>query len=443
MTMRPDPFKLARWMNARKITPEQLARDSCVSTEIIAKMLSGSVVTAESDAIRAVAAALLVDVSQIASSAEPGQSLVIRDADELHAKCRAIERDGIKFYNYYPMAAAPGRVGPVILDILCPHDRIPALNNGHLEPAITVNLGPGEIYGRWGEFLTEDTWRVLRTNLADDRWIVGDSYVEPSYCPHAYSLASTTPARIVSYTGASNLVTLIEEANHWPEPAFRSLLGWLGEAVDGGTVLDFMLARRGYDRQSAAVIAGLHSGDIDRAISNPFEEIDTIRRLARAIGVDYRLLMPADRQHDSVGKSIMTVAGARATVRGFGTYQLASMSSAPHLPDLSGLFMKINGDDARYMTELADTHYLVVTGHPSIEWVSSPDRTMTRELDADASVWAAPMLSHRWLGHGSVLKFGSGNHVGYQDLIELTNTFDPAATLNRAYHDLQNWGYDG
>ena len=25
------------------------------------------------------------------------------------------------------------------------------LNNGHLEQAITVNLGPGDIYGRWGE----------------------------------------------------------------------------------------------------------------------------------------------------------------------------------------------------------------------------------------------------------------------------------------------------
>ena len=440
--MRPDPFKLARWMNARKITPEQLARDSRVPTKIIAEMLSGSAVTAESGVIHAVAAALLVDVSQIVSSAEPGQPLVIRDAAELHAKRRTIERDGIKFYNYYPMAAAPGRVGPVILDILCPHDRIPALNNGHLEPAITVNLGPGEIHGRWGEPLTGDTWRVLQANLGDDRWIVGDSYVEPSYCPHAYSLASMTPARIVSYTGASNLVPLIEEANRWPDPAFRSLLEWLGDAVDGGTVLDLLLARRGYDRRSAAVIAGLHPGDIERVISNPFEEIHTVRRLARAIGVDYRLLMPADRQYDSVGKSIMTVTDARVTVRRFGTYQFASMSSAPHLPDLSGLFMKVKGDDARYLTELADTHYLVVAGQPSIEWVSSPGRTMTRELDADASVWAAPMLPHRWLGHGSVLKFGSGNHVGYQDLIELTNTFDPAATLNRAYHDLQNWGYD-
>ena len=27
---------------------------------------------------------------------------------------------------------------------------MPKLNNGHLEQAITVNLGPSDIFGRWG-----------------------------------------------------------------------------------------------------------------------------------------------------------------------------------------------------------------------------------------------------------------------------------------------------
>ena len=64
---------------------------------------------------------------------------------------RPIKRDGIHFYNYYTLPSPQGFKSPVILDILCPHYKVPKLNNGHLEQAITVNLGPGDIYGRWGE----------------------------------------------------------------------------------------------------------------------------------------------------------------------------------------------------------------------------------------------------------------------------------------------------
>jgi 2-hydroxyethylphosphonate dioxygenase len=32
--------------------------------------------------------------------------------------------------------------------------------------------------------------------------------------------------------------------------------------------------------------------------------------------------------------------------------------------------------------------------------------------------------------------------VGYLDLLELTNTFDPAATVRRSRRDVAGWGYD-
>lgn len=446
MIMRPDPFKLARWMNTRKLTPEQLASGSGLPAEIILGMLSGSPANIGSDVVLAMCDALQVDVSQLVATSEFDEPLVIRGADELQDTRRTIVRAGIEFYNYYSMASPPGRVGPVILDVLCPQGKIPELNNGHLEPAITVNLGPGAIRGRWGESLTAETWNVLNVNLGSDRWITGDSYLEPPYCPHAYSLASVTPARIVSYTGVSNLAPLIEESNRWLGPAFSSLHRRFSQGIDCGILLDLLLSRRGYDRQTAAAAAGLSPSDLGAAIEDPVQGIDTLRRLCRTVGIDYRVLLPSERRHDAVGKLIMTVAEARTTVRGFGPYQFASMSNAPQLPDLTGLFMKICNDDARnagYLTELADAHYLVVAGRPSIEWTSSAGKREKRELSPDASVWAAPMLRHRWLGEGSVLKFGSGNHVGYQDLLELTNTFAPAATLSRGYRDLKNWGYEG
>ena len=60
---------------------------------------------------------------------------------------RPIKRDGIHFYNYYSLPCPNSYKSPVILDILCPKKKIPKLNNGHLEQAITVVLGPGDIFG--------------------------------------------------------------------------------------------------------------------------------------------------------------------------------------------------------------------------------------------------------------------------------------------------------
>ena len=111
-----------------------------------------------------VARFLRVEAEQLTSSPRRNLTALTRSADDLIATRRPIQRDGIHFYNYYTMAAPPGAVAPVILDILCPAERVPALNNGHLEPAITVNIGPGDINGRWGEELTEETWQVLRAN---------------------------------------------------------------------------------------------------------------------------------------------------------------------------------------------------------------------------------------------------------------------------------------
>jgi hypothetical protein len=45
--------------------------------------------------------------------------------------------------------------------------------------------------------LDASTWQVMATNTGDDNWIVGDSYVEPSFLPHSYSLVTDVPARMV------------------------------------------------------------------------------------------------------------------------------------------------------------------------------------------------------------------------------------------------------
>jgi 2-hydroxyethylphosphonate dioxygenase len=435
-----DRYKVAHWMNARKQTAAQVAVMAGVADEVVLAMLGAEQVDLDLATVGAVAAAMRIDPTQLGSGPQGNLTVIVQPAAGLYATRRPIERDGIHFYNYYSMAGPHGRVAPVILDILCPSGRLPALNNGHLEPAITVNLGPGDIHGRWGTELNPDTWQVLAVNSGDDTWITGDSYVEPSYCPHSYSLASDRPARIVSYTGQSNVVALVNEVNTWSAAAFDGLLDFLKGGLPCGDVLDILLARHGYDRVSAAASAGVDLAAVQAAIEDPPSHVGTLRTLCRAVGLDYRTLLPPERRHDQVGKTCLDVTAARASRRRFAGYEVASMASAPHLPDLSGLFLNVE-DDGGDLAEPAESHYLVVDGEVTLHWLDDVQHRSAL-LAPDASAWVGPFVRHRFCGRGGVLKFGSGSHLGYLDFVELTNTFTPDATLRRSRRDVSGWGYD-
>ncbi|MEU8606966.1 histidine kinase [Actinoplanes sp. NPDC048791] len=432
-------------MNLRKVTAQQVAEQAGLSGEQMAALLSDGGAPVPDEVFSACAAALRVEPGQLSTNTEPDLTVVLQSAQELRDTCRPIQRDGIHFYNYYSMAAPAGRVSPVILDILCPSGRLPALNNGHLEPAITVNLGPGDIHGRWGENLSEATWQVLEANRDTDRWITGDSYVEPSYCPHSYSLAGAEAARIVSYTGQSNLVPLVEELNTWSEPAFANFLDALPERTEPAALLELLLARRCYDTAGAAAAAGITEAGVKQILTDPFGSLPEMRALGSALGFDYRLLLPPERRHDPVGKTWTSVAEGRRTQRDFRGYRVASMASAPHLSDLSGTFLQVEtaaGEHGGDLVEANESHYLVISGAPALSWQDQHGAWQSAGLEVDASAWAGPFVRHRWSGTGSVLRFGSGSRAGYLDLFELTNTFAVAATARRSRRDTRGWGYD-
>lgn len=438
--MRPDPFKLNHWINARKLTPELLAGRAGAQPAVIRGMLAGEQVA--DDVVTAVAAALQVSPAQLHDAGTHNLTAVWQSASDLRASRRPIQRDGIHFYNYYTMAAPPGRVAPVILDILCPADRLPALNNGHLEPAITVNLGPGDINGRWGTELTPSTWQKITANRGHDGWITGESYVEPAYCPHAYSLAGADPARIVSYTGYANLSGLVEELNTWSDPAFDRFAKLAESGLSPDVVAEILLSARGHDHASAAAAAGVSQADLNSALADPVRDNGVLSAVCTAVGLDYRLLLPAGRRQDAVGKTYQGLEETRSSARDFLGYRMASMASAPHLPDLIGLFVQVRGEHGGLMTEPNETHYLIVGGQVTLEWSDADGRVRSETAGPDGSAWVAPFVSHRWSGDGAVLKLSSGPHVGLLDLIELTNTYAPSGTLRRSRRDLRGWGYD-
>ncbi|WP_329428645.1 histidine kinase [Streptosporangium sp. NBC_01495] len=439
--MRVDTYKVVHWMNVRKMTTRQVAEASGLDHGHLEGMLGVPGDGEWPDATTtAVARTLRIEPEKLGASGRRDLTVVTRTAEELRATRRPIQRDGIHFYNYYTMAAPPGAVAPVILDILCPAGRVPALNNGHLEPAITVNLGPGDIHGRWGEELDDTTWQVIRANVEDDAWIVGDSYVEPSYCPHSYSLVSDVPARIVSYTGQSNLAGLLEDVNDWAEPAVLELVDRLGRDPSPSALADMLLARRGHTLESAAATLSMSGEKLAAALDDG--SADVLRELGSALGFDHRLLLRPERRHDAAGKTYREVAECRRDARTFRGYEVTSLAAAPHLPDLVGQYMRVTGDTGGELCEPAETHYLVTQGTVELRWTAADGRTGTAELGVDGTAWAAPFVTHRWSGDGALIKLGSGRHLGYLDLYELTNTYAAASTLRRGRRDGRSWGYD-
>lgn len=449
--LRVDPARLMHWMNARKLTTVQAAERAQIDPDELDGAVAG---TNELDAaaLERLCGALRVDPGQVVGSDHSAADVVVQDAEGFRASRRPIQRDGIPFYNYYSLAAPDGKVAPVVLDILCPADRLPALNNGHLEPAITVNLGPGPIHGRWGEELTETTWQVLDANPDPTLgWVCGDTYVEPPFCRHSYSLASERPARIVSYTAESNLAPLVDEVNHWPDESAASLFAGSGEGVTPQVILDAVLARRSHDRRSACLSAEVSEDRLADALSQPHgpEALEVLRAIAAAVGLDYRVLLPAQPDHDDAGKTSRAWQQALSRRRRFGGHEVAPMAAATAYPDLVGTFLRVDEDESLrdagqlpgFASDHGQTHYFVLNGAPVLDWTTD-GRPGAAALDADGSAWVPPYVPHRWRGKGAVLRFGSGGQLGYLDWLELTNTFQPERTLRAARRNLDGWGYD-
>ncbi|MFG3024986.1 histidine kinase [Streptomyces sp. NPDC048254] len=440
-----DPYKLRHWLNARKVTPDLVGAHTAVSPAVLNEILRHRRTRLPGRDAAELADFLNITVGQLGGD-DDLPTVLHQTAEQLKATGRTVERGGIEFYNYYTLPAPLGWIAPVILDILCPHDRLPELNNGHLEPAITVNLGPGDINGRWGDELSDATWSVLRANRDPaDSWIVGDSYVEPPYCPHTYSLASREPARILSYTTRSNLHRFTEGLNTWGEPAFARLTADLGEAPEGAALLTIELARRGFDAPIAAEAAGVDPERVVAYLQDRTSALDPadIIALSRCLGLDYRTLLPVHRSHDAVGKTYGSFDDSIAGIRRFRSYTVASMAASPQLPDLYGLFVLVDNRSPEFEPDLCEhgpTHYLVTEGSPLLHWTGSDGTSRSTELGVDDSLWVGACVTHGFSGQGALIKMSGGEGYSYLDRMEMTNTFHTDATLRRGRHDRIGWG---
>lgn len=449
--LRIDPFRLMHWMNARKLTPAMVAARSGIAHETLVGLRKDEGGNLNEEAAASLAAALNVPVGHLVGRSDGAIAAIYMSRAEIEATKRPIERDGIHFYNYYSLPAPKGEVGPVILDILCPNGRLPKLNNGHLEPAITINLGPGHIHGRWGEEIGPDTWQVLGANqTGEEPWIIGDSYVEPAYCPHTYALAGNKQARILSYTVKSNLDALFDRTHGWSDDAFERFSREHRASSPEAAALKAHMERRGWEAETLAKTTGVDAAALDRFLGGNGTALGEaeLGRLAEALGVDRRQFVAPKHLNDPLGKTHCTVVDAIRSVRPYKSYRVASMASSTRFPDLTGMFMQVakaahEKPEARALDlcDFSNTLYIVTSGDMQVHWVDADGSLSGRALREGDALWLGPYVAHGFFGTGSLIKMGNGEGVSYLDQIELANTFDRSGTIARARRDSEGWGY--
>lgn len=444
--MKIDRYKLTHWLNARKVTVAQVCADARVTEAVLEAVLNGTAQQLEDSVARALLEYLNLPSSALAGGESPAADVLIWERDRIESTCRPIQRDGIHFYNYYSLPSPTGYVAPVILDILCPPSRLPVLNNGHLEPAITINLGPGDIHGRWAEELDDVSWRVLASNRTEEApWIVGDSYVEPSYRPHTYSLTSTAPAQILSYTVKSGLQAIAERLNGWSVAAANALVQSLRVPLQASRVLEQRMRRLGFTAVSLARSAAIGEAELGRFLAGEADALtlNHLKAVGRTLGMDYRLLLGPEWQADRAGKVHCSVEDSSRSARSYLRYTVASMGSASTLPDLCGMFIRV--DDERMeldLLEVGSLHYLVTAGPLHLSWLGADGNAETRLLQTRDAVWLPPCVAHGWSGHGSLIKMGNGEGWSYADEFEVSNTLRAGETIRRSMRDTHTWGYD-
>jgi len=443
-----DGRRLNYWLNARKVTLPVLATRTQTDSGTFASIVNGGRGEVDDVTAKNVAGALSVRIGDLMSDTTELPRVIYSSAADIARTRRPITRDGIHFYNYYTLPVPPSRIGPVLLDILCPQDRVPALNNGHLEPAITVNLGPGDINGRWGQSLSPETWAPIRANRREDAWVVGDSYVEPSYCPHSYGLASDTPALLLSYTAPSRLSSHLEEQNRWTDDQaalFRSHYG--KERVASAAILEAQMLRRGVDVRWLSMTSGIEERQLEGYLNGSGALLTTsqLEQVARSLNVDHRILLQPMPGRDPVGKTSLSYERSIETARAFRSYQVASMAASPLHSDLSGIFISVTGSSreapALDLLDDCDSHYLVTAGALVFSW-KEDGVVQQRAIAKGDAIWMGPFVPHGFGGRGALLKLNNGDGGTYQDQMEISVAWNLQHTLERSRGDFQNWGYD-
>ena len=439
---RLDRIKLNRWLNVRKTTIEHL--NKLLKNKLNFKFTLDNCDSLDKFSIETIAETLDVPAEKLLKK-NSLPSFIFKSKNEIEKTKRPINKGGIHFYNYYTLPTPKGYVSPVLLDILCPKNKLPKLNNGHLEPAITISMGPKDIYARYAEKLNKTTWVKFRINKnPKTKWIVGSSYYEPSFCKHTYSQAENGLGRIISYTTRSNIENLL--SNKLNDNSYQNLININKNKKINRTLLKLEIESKGYSIKEISKKTNIPYKKINDYFENTKKSLEKkcIIKLCKLINSDPNFFIDKIHKEDLVGKLYFDYKDSIKTIRKFKSYKVASIANSKRFPDLSGYFLKVVNQKKTFLNDLFDSkcsHYFVTGGKMKIH-IKDKDNNLSKEIREGDCLWMSAFTYHGFTGNGSLLKISDGQNINYLEKEDLINTYDVNNVLKRAKDDKQNWGYD-
>jgi hypothetical protein len=431
-SIKVDIIKLNHWLNARKITIKFIEKKQ---KSLIKKLKSKKNFNISSKELFFINSQLLIPTEKIILQNKI-PDFIYWPKNKIEKTKRPIKRDGIHFYNYYSLPIPDGFVGPVILDILCPKDKLPKLNNGHLEQAITINLGNSDIYGRWGKNKNKINFSKIRfNNSSTNSWIIGDTYVEPTYCPHTYSRATAKNSQILSYTAKSPLEKLIKNLNNWSNENYKNLMKNIKSKDIRTSILDFYLNNKGVSLKYLSNAINFRINNLSQIIKNK----KILSKACKFLKINPSLFdKKIYSSEDAIGKTYLSYKQSFKTIRKYKSYTIASMASSERYTDLYGYFIKVsNKKKIKDLSDYASSHYLVTSGNFDL---NIDDKKI--KLKKGDAIWMSSFKVHGFSGYGSLLKISNGENLDSSDLLEILNLYNPQKTLERSYKDKISWGYE-
>ena len=427
-----DTIKLNHWLNARKITI-QFVKNKQSSLAKKLKLKKNFKISSKE---------LFFINSKLSI---PSEKIILQNKipdylywskTKIKKTKRPIHRDGIHFYNYYSLPIPDGFVGPVILDILCPKEKMPKLNNGHLEQAITINLGKSDIYGRWGKSKNKLNFSRLKfNNSLINTWIIGDTYLEPTYCPHTYSRATDRNSQILSYTAKSPAEELIKNLNKWSIENYKHLMKNINTRDIRLPILSFYLDNMGMDIKYLSKSINFKIKNLSQIIKNKKILLKICNFLKINPSLFYKKVYNSE---DAIGKTYLSYKESFKTIRKYKSYIIASMASSERYTDLFGYFIKVfNKKRIKDLSNYASSHYLVTSGN----FFLNIDNKKIKIKKGDA-IWMSSFKKHGFSGDGSLIKISNGENLSSSDLSEILNLYNPQKSLERSYKDKISWGYE-
>ena len=427
-----DILKLNHWLNARKITLSFIKKKI---KSLYIKLRNKKNFNVSQKEINFINSYLLIPTEKIVLKKKLPDYILMKKK-EIDKTKRPIVRDGIHFYNYYSLPVPHGYIGPVILDILCPKNKLPKLNNGHLEQAITINLGNNDIYGRWGKTNNKVNFSKIRfNNTKKNSWIVGDTYVEPTYCPHSYSRASDHNSQILSYTAKSPLEKLVKNLNGWSHESYKNFLKKINSKEIRLSILDFYLNNKGINLKYLSKITHYKIKNLNQILKNKNILIKTCKFLKISTNLFKKKIYNSE---DKIGKTYLSFKDSFKTIRNYKSYTIASMASSERYMDMFGYFMRVfKNKKIKDLSDFASSHYLVTSGNLYL----NIDNKKIKLSKGDA-IWMSSFKIHGFSGKGSLIKISNGENMDASDLSEILNLYNPKKVLERSYRDKISWGYE-